>query len=783
MRTTIFFRILIITLTLFTFFPFTGLAQSKDQLPVVDDAGIFANRISDVEAAAGKLMNQGVDIRVRTILTYGTAGNLDQYEAQLEQQSSSWIDQNGKRKNNLIVLMISSQEHQTGLYYGDLWGDILDNNWLRIQTDIMIPLFRDSNYAEGSVKGLEEIQRLIVTKGKSPTPAQASSGPSNWWIIPVALVLIVGLLVGLFLFTNSRRNRAKQTAARQKAILAKQAAASGINELIETTRMLEIKVNVTAEKVVPDEASTLKDGLEKATRLVNQSSQTYSELSHSAGDPENPKLGEVELGVIDAEYQKILGNLRQAKEEVAGVEQHIAAARQTIDSFPVKAAEVNTAIETAEKKQGELVKNGFKTSYTAELISKGRNTLEQAKTLAAEKRFAEGIKSVSLASDQIKQAIQSVDEMPQKKQEAEAAIPVLESRIEQLKVTVNKGRDIFERINQVYADTTWESVRGNGTEAENRINWALEAHDNALSMVNMEQQEWHKALELVQKANTWLNEAASLMKSISELETNLIAEQRDAPVEISAAQDDVTKAWDYINKYDEDIRESLEDDLHSAEKKNDMAREELKKDKPDYFIVCKLAREANEAADNILIQARSEHESAERLRAKAVSTKRDAGARVSIVKKYVEDHHSVVQSEARIKLSDAAETLRQAESSSDINDQISLAVRAEATADQAYSLAQRDVNDTNMSIPSFSIPPIFIPPGGHPTGSRPTWGPGQTGTSSRGPVIRPGGGGSSGWGSMRPGSSGGGGSSGWSSRGSGFGGGGGSHKGGGSSGW
>jgi hypothetical protein len=116
MRKTIFFIACILTLVLLNIFPARGLAQSVDQLPVIDVANLFDNRIGEVVTAASKLSSQGADIRVRTILTYGTAGNLDQYEAQLEQQSPSWIGQDGDRKNNLIVLIVSLQDQQTGLY-------------------------------------------------------------------------------------------------------------------------------------------------------------------------------------------------------------------------------------------------------------------------------------------------------------------------------------------------------------------------------------------------------------------------------------------------------------------------------------------------------------------------------------------------------------------------------------------------------------------------------------------------------------------------------------------
>jgi uncharacterized membrane protein YgcG len=783
---TIVFRAFVLAFGLICIFSTAGIAQSPDQLLVVDDAQIFGNGISEVEAAANKLLSQGADIRVRTILNYGSAGNLDQYELQLEKQSPSWTGQDGDIKNNLIVFIISVQDRQAGLYYGSYWVDIIGDNWMRIQTDIVNPLFKKGDYTGGVINGLGEIQRIIAGKGQpqsvpqtvtsqsqsvpqpvtgqSQSASQAGSGQSNGWIIPVIIVVIIGLVVSLILFMNSRNNRAKRLAARQKAMLSKQAAASGINELIESIQLLEIKVNVMADKVTPDDAVPLRNGLEKVKGLLNLSSQTYSELSHSAGDPENPRLEVSQLAVIDGEYQKIVGNLRQAKESKQGVEEQISGIQQAIDIFPNRVSEVNSAIEYALKKQEEIKEIGFKTTYPDSLIAKGRNTLAQAQDMVSRKRLNEGMKSVDLAADQIKQAVQAAEELPREKQATETAIPALSSRIEQIKAAVGKGREVFERIEQVYAVSSWESIQGNGTEAENRINWTIEALDDAREAAGMEQQEWHKAMELIGKGNAWLNEAELLMKSISELEENLTAARRDSSNEIQAAQADVAKAWEYINLYDEDIRESLEDDLRAAEKKNELAKEELLQHKPDYLKVCKLAREANEAADKILIQARNEHEVAERLRAKAVSARRDASARVSIARTYIEVHHPAVGSEARNYLVKAVENLRQADTAVDTESQISLALNAESAADQAYSTAQRDVRSTTMNMPGPGIPPIrntpiiIVPPMGGFGGSHPSWGTRRDSGSSSGNVIRHGGGGSTSWGS-RGGSIGGGGAS------------------------
>jgi uncharacterized membrane protein YgcG len=783
MRKTILVLICIASLILISLLPVAGLAQSTDQIPVIDGANLFGNKLDQVTTAAIKLNSQGADVRIRTIMTYSPSGNLDQYEAQLEKQNPSWLGTDGNIKNNLILLLISLQERQTGLYYGDYWVDIIGDRWLKIQTDIMIPLFSQGDYAGGAVRGLAEIQRLIESSLKTQTAvsSQATAQPQTtapsgsgfgwWWVI---LLVIVFLVAGVVIYLSSKNSRVRRQAVGQKALLAKQAAASGIHELTEKVQMLEIKVNVISEKVTPEEALPLRDGLQKAGSLVDLSSQRYSELAHSAGDPENPRLTESQLTVIETEYSKIVENLRQARDTEKGVEDRINTVQQEIEDFPKKVSGVNAAIETALAKQEELKQAGFKSAYPAELVAKGRLTLGQAQELFSKKHISEGLKYVDLAEDQIQQAIQAAEDMPRKKQEAEAAIPALATRIEHVKETANRSRDVFERLYQAYAPANWESIRGNGTEAENRINWALEALEDARLASGMEQQEWHKSLELVKKGNDWLTEAETLIKSIIELEEKLAAERLAAPNEVDAAQADVTRAWDYIRLYDDDIRESLEDDLQAAEKKNETAREELKQEKPDYFKAGKLAREANEAADKILLQARSEHEAAERLRAKAVTVRRDAAARVAIASKYIEVHHPSVKGEARNYLVNAIDSLRQAEAALDTESQISLAAKAESAAERAYALAQSDVASTTINIPNFRTPTIFIPPTIPPPRGVPSWGSSRPSSSgSGGGAFRPGGG------IIRPG---GGGSTGWSAGGGGSGGGGG-RRGGGSTGW
>ncbi len=735
--------------------PAVGAAQGTDTLPVIDAAELFENRIQEVEAAVDKLEATGADVRVRTITTYGSAGSLDTYELQLEKISPSWTDQNGNIKSNLIVFLVSLQERETGLYFGSEWKSLLDSRWESIVEDIVNPRFSDGDYTGGAVKGLEEIQRLIRQSQQTPGGDQSSAN-TQWWIVPVTILVVLGLIIGVIIFIYLRNTRAKIAAARQKALLAKQGAAAGINELLEVVKMLEIKVNVTAARITTAEAAPLQQGVMKAKNLVDRSSEVYSNLAHSAGDPENPKMKEAELGTIEAEYKKILDDLSTSRNAVKEVEAEVTAVQQAVDSFGGEAEKIESEIAGIVNKQDDLLKAGYLTNTLNGLIKTSRDTLAQARTMVSEKRILEGRKNLFLAKEQLDNAAREAEEIPKRKKATEEAIAQLASRIEQVKITIENGIDNFERLAVNYADTAWEPIRGNGTEAENRATWAMEALADARELAGSGVQEWQKAAEVAASGNKWLNEAQSLIESISVLEANLIRERQEVPGEISAAQADINKAWDYIKRYDEDIREALEDELKAAENNNNLAKEELNKSRPDFLAAGKLAREANEVADRILLQARNEHEAAERLRSQVVSTARDASVRVSIARKYIDDHHEVVKTGARNALNNAEQSLRQADAAVETNAKISLATRAEAQAKEAYSLAQSDVNNSwQKPSPTYGsggtgIPPIIIPnipkPStgqGQPSGGSASWGtprphrPGSSGT------VRPGGGSSS----------------------------------------
>jgi hypothetical protein len=120
-------------------------------------------------------------------------------------------------------------------------------------------------------------------------------------------------------------------------------------------------------------------------------------------------------------------------------------------------------------------------------------------------------------------------------------------------------------------------------------------------------------MEMVKQGNTWMDEADSFMHSMTAIEND-----RGARKMPESQETDVVRPGDILY-HGPDIRESLEDDSGSR-KELSTASEELHQNKVDGLKVVKLAREANDSADKILIQARSERLVCGRMRSVAASS-------------------------------------------------------------------------------------------------------------------------------------------------------------------
>ncbi|HEY3998527.1 MAG TPA: TPM domain-containing protein, partial [Candidatus Xenobia bacterium] len=210
-----------------------GVALANCDDPIEDGAHILGNDVARVTQAVDDLKRVGGDVRVRTVASLGSAATIDALEASMEKACPSWQTPDGKRRNTLVVVVVALQEHKVGIFYGSQFRSVLDSQFLRIQTQLMGPKFRDKDYAGGIVAGLEETAHLIGASQVAPPTPEPPPKPvdlSGLWKVLGLAVVLGAAGVGLFALSRARASSHadadRRHAAQQQAKIAQQKAAN-----------------------------------------------------------------------------------------------------------------------------------------------------------------------------------------------------------------------------------------------------------------------------------------------------------------------------------------------------------------------------------------------------------------------------------------------------------------------------------------------------------------------------------------------------------------------------
>ena len=390
--------------------PTAALAQNCDRA-VVDEAGVLGGGASRVEAAAKELESAGADVRVRVIRTFGSAGNLDNYEDALERSCRSWQAADGGTKNNLIVLIVALSDRKTGLYYGSLFKRSLESRWLAIQTDEMNPHFRDGDFAGGIAAGLREIAQVVTAKTheyaqpvetpvqrpvEAPRPTVIQTQPTDYtglWYVLGSIVGLAALVLLVVFAVRLKRASDRRKAAQQKAKQLKCACSAQILELTEAIPILEAKVKGLANKVSAEDGQPLLDGHAKLSRDFDNATSRFADLQNSAGDPDREGKSCEEYEQMQGSYQQVLDLLhtvRQGSEQLAaGVD----GLKKAVDAAPEGVALAKSAIEAARKAAEEVEGQGYRTGEVRNGLGESRKCLEATEALLTEKRYAAAAKA------------------------------------------------------------------------------------------------------------------------------------------------------------------------------------------------------------------------------------------------------------------------------------------------------------------------------------------------------------------------------------------------------
>lgn len=709
-------------------FPQPAHAQANCDAVVVDQANVFGNGQSQVETAANRLVQLSATVRIRTITSFGSAGNLDNYEARLEKDCASWRAPDGGTKNNLIVLIIAVEERETGLYAGSQWTQVVGNNWNRIQSDLMNPRFRDGDFAGGFVAGMDELARLInaeirpataapviqqpaapIAAPAVPTPVQQPavvvvqqpSTPAEpvdfsglWQVLLLfgSIGAVVAIAVAIYsAYTKRKTEEEHRATAQQRARIAQQGAAERITNWSlpdSEFAVTQALVGSLSSQASEADLAPLQKTLKEADDLASGASTSYNSKKQSAGDPDTPGLSVFQYENIEDNFTSVLKLMEQAEEKLRETKKQEQALRAVIDEAPKALEAARASIKDAYSKVAAIAQQGFNTAQAEAQLQQASALLDSAANDLASRNIQHALVTILQALKIVEEAIKSVANLPAKRKKIQEDLGALNGEIENTKAVVELTATVFDQMDAKYNDTLLDSVEGNGTEAENRIDAAMSLAQQAKT--HSDEQQWDEAKNTIDQAEKLLAEVKLLMKAIVDLDESLKVAADAAAHEVQTAQDDIDKAGTYIQSFDPDIPEELETKLASAQNKLNQAKAILEGIKPDFFEATHLAQQANSDSDEILASARDHHEEAERIRVLAKFAIPNAETALSRAQNYINVHADDITKRTLNTLNEAILALDHARSAPQ-SDQINLGQAAQTAADRAYRQAQADV--------------------------------------------------------------------------------------------
>ncbi|MBI5153197.1 MAG: TPM domain-containing protein [Parcubacteria group bacterium] len=659
-------------------------AETGNEL-VVDNAGIFGSGLGEVEAAAQKLVAVGADVRVRTVSTLGGAASIDYLVQEYQRNYASWRSPNGGRKSNLVVVMVSMREHKLIISAGGEYDASIAKQASRIRTDIMNPRLKSGDNVGAFVGGLTELANVVQAQAHSGGATTIiNNGPgadfSGLWHVLRMMMFLVGGGAGvyfLFIFISGfMKGRDDRRAAQQAAKLAKQAASDRIVRMQDAMELPKIQVNALSTKIPRGDFNELTNTLTTAETTISRATTSYSDADHSAGNPDVPNLSSAEYREMENTYKAVTRDLQNSQELLDGATRKVAEWEKKIEEIPNQLSAARASVQGGFTKVNTIKDQGFPVEDFVNDMNTAETILRDADKALEEKRFADVLTCIASATQKASDAVTKVQAIVVRKKSLDDQVTALRQRGQTVHEKVDAGVTLLASLRTQYAATSLESVKGNGIEASKRVQMALSAF-SSFDTTSMDMAKWSEAEAAVTAINRWLDEAESFIRSIGAIAQSLAEAKGNVASEIAAARKDIERANTYIHTYDDDIKDSLWNDLQKATAAVEDATRRLVGDRPDYLDIVRAVKAAHKTIDGILAEARKEHEAVERIRTKAVTALRDAKAAVSKAEEYIDDHKSDVGKTAKNNLATAKDKLGSAERTNDLQARIDLLEDAE----------------------------------------------------------------------------------------------------------
>jgi uncharacterized membrane protein YgcG len=313
-------------------------------------------------------------------------------------------------------------------------------------------------------------------------------------------------------------------------------------------------------------------------------------------------------------------------------------------------------------------------AHALDVLSDTARHLEAGELEKATKTLKKGTGAVEQAGSEVDAAVSL------QKANVEA-LAALKAAGEEAKKFIEEGAAAFDKVDE-YAESSWQDIKGNGTEAQKAADKAFNLWQEAsrLNELSVEgPQDFEGARRLIEEANGAIVRVRELITAILDRLKYLQESQRTAQAEIDAAEHDLALGRTFVKQHDPDVGPAPDRSLADAARLVSDAKEEIGKGKPDWIKVVALARQANDLADRALAGARSEHEAMQARRLKVQTTSQQAVAGLSRASNFATAHRGDIDASILDALAKAEAGIKQAQA---------IASRAEGAATEDRERAQ-----------------------------------------------------------------------------------------------
>lgn len=670
---------------------------------VVDTAEVLRD-IPAIEAAAAELAREtGAEVRVRITSDYAPQANLDRHvEAVADTVCESWTSVDGSRRPNLVIFWVT-MDREVGLYYGNQWERPLRAAWPTM-LEHMKPHLRASDFDQAFVTAIDEARDVIagataplVTRQPAPAPIVVSSPAVPAQPIDlVPLFKVLGMLVaaavagiGFKIYlghqATARREEEQLRVAQQSAMHNQNLSTEGF----ETLNRLDAEVVAARETVATLAAAKTLAAWDVAYHEMSQEGLGIRDRFKAAPDARQSGLTKGEYAQAGGIHKELASELQVAIKKFEAVLKSMVEVKALAGSIPNRFEAQKAQVPSVWQSIATIKANGYVTSAAEAFFVDAENILQQAHIAIAAQDWQLADDRLDDAATMFEQATVAATELPE-------SFLTLSNKMQTTAVTLGTfaqhqrdAKAAYSAMESRYDSASFESVHGNGSEAEIRYLELSEKYNTAKAAVVKKDVTAGEAL-LREVIDDW-DDVVVLLLAVTQLRERLDAVSASASIELVEAKRSVGAARDYLAQHRAHATSKHEADLQRAIQLIAEADTWLAINLVPVTKVLELATTADALADEVLSLAEDSVTTERRQIERANRLRQEIPDRLTEVGSYLRNHRGDLDSEFDGRVRDLEQELARVSRTADTAAFLAKAAAITAALDALYAASRQRV--------------------------------------------------------------------------------------------